>query len=166
MSFAINPSLNHINIPVTCIDAFYRSTSEIPLPDARFRGRPCEAFICISKIEKAVKAYVAILDNGLKSVLVYTSDYEADNPGDYPKVTAQAEEFLKKMGFTMEQVNLEFSPAMKEVIIKGFRVMRPPPPPKKQVGRYPKAEYAAADHNLVNVPAQLEDALNAAARAI
>src|SRR6185369_10454147 len=163
MSFAINPSLNHINVPVIHIDALYRSTSEIPLPDARFRGRPCEAFICISKIEKAVKAYVAILDNGLKSVLVYTSDYEADNPGDYPKVTAQAEEFLKNMGFTMEQVNLDFSPAMKEVIIKGFRVMRPPPPPppkKQQVGRYPKAEYAAADHNLVNIPAQLEDALH------
>src|SRR6185369_15086239 len=163
MSFAINPSLNHINVPVIHIDALYRSTSEIPLPDARFRGRPCEAFICISKIEKAVKAYVAILDNGLKSVLVYTSDYEADNPGDYPKVTAQAEEFLKNMGFTMEQVNLDFSPAMKEVIIKGFRVMRPPPPPpppKKQVGRYPRAEYAAADHNLVNIPAQLEDALH------
>jgi len=160
MSFAINPSLNHINIPAACIDAFYRSTSEIPLPDARFRGRPCEAFICISKIEKTVKAYVAILDNGLKSVLVYTSDYEAVNPADYPKVTAQAEEFLKTMGFTMEPVNLEFSPAMKEVIIKGFRVMRPPPPPKKQVGRYPKAEYAAADHNLLNIPAQLEDALN------
>jgi hypothetical protein len=162
MSFAINPSLNHINVPVTCIDELYRSTSEIPLPDARFRGRPCEAFICISKIEKTVKAYVAILDNGLKSVLVYTSDYEADNPADYPKVTAQAEEFLKTMGFTMEQVNLEFSPAMKEVIIKGFRVMRPPPPPppRKQVGRYPKAEYAALDHSLLNIPAQLEDALN------
>jgi len=160
MSFAINPSLNHINIPVTCIEAFYRSTSEIPLPDARFRGRPCEAFICISKIEKMAKAYVAILDNGLKSVFVYTSDYETDNPADYPGVYARAEEFVKAMGFTMEQVNLEFSPAMKEVIIKGFRVMRPPPPPRKQVGRYPKAEYATADHHLLNVPAQLEDALH------
>src|SRR6185369_1759969 len=29
-----------------------------------------------------------------------------------------------------------------------------------QVGRYPRAEYAAADHNLVNIPAQLEDALH------
>ena len=158
MSFAINPSLNHINVPVAYIEALYRSTSEVPLPDARFRGRPCEAFICISKIEKTMKAYVAILDNGLKSVLVYTSDYEASNPADYPEVHARAEEFVKAMGFTMEQVNLDFSPAMREVIIKGFRVMRPPPPPKKQ-GKVQKVEFAA-DHHLLNVPAQLEDALH------
>jgi hypothetical protein len=158
MSFAINPSLNHINLPETYIDALYRSTSEVQLPDARFRGHPCEAYICISKIEKTMKAYVALLDMGLKSVLVYTSDFESVNPADYPKVEAQAQEFVKTMGFTMEKVNLEFSPAMREVIIKGFRVMRPPPPPKKQAGRYPKPEYSA-DQHLLNIPTNLEDAL-------
>jgi hypothetical protein len=160
MSFAINPSMNHINVPEQCIEALYRSSAEVPLADARFRGRPCEAFICISKVEKMAKAHVAILDNGTKNVLVYTSDYETANPADYPKVSAEAEAFVTAMGFTMERVNLEFSPAMREVIIKGFRVMRPPPPPppKKQVVRGPKVEYSA-DHNLVNIPAKLEDAI-------
>jgi hypothetical protein len=141
MSFAINPSLNHINIPEQYVDALYRSTSEVVPPDARFKGHLCEAYICISKMDKKMKAYVAILDMGLKSVLVYTSDYEADNPADYPATYAKAEEFVKTMGFTMEPVNLEFSPAMREVIIKGFRVMRPPPPPRKKAGRNPKVEY-------------------------
>jgi hypothetical protein len=159
MSFAINPSLNHINVPEPCIEALYRSSAEVPLTDARFRGRPCEAFICISKIEKTVKAHVAILDNGTKNVLVYTSDYETANPADYQKVSAEAEGFVTAMGFTMEKVNLEFSPAMREVIIKGFRVMRPPPPPppKKQI-RGQKVDYSA-DHQPVNIPAQPEASL-------
>jgi len=46
-------------------------------------------------------------------------------------VLAEAEEFVKSMGFTMQKINLDFSPAMREVIIKGLRVMRPPPPQKR-----------------------------------
>ncbi len=157
MSFAINPSMNHINLPEAYIEALYRSSAEVSLPDARFRGHPCEAFICISKIEKTMNAYVGILDMGLKSVLVYTSEFEADNPADYPEVFLQAEEFVNAMGFTMERVNLDFSPAMREVIIKGFRVMRPPPPPKKQ-GRYPKIDHSV-EYQLPDMPSPVDNSL-------
>jgi len=133
MSFAINPSLNHLDIPQNHILEIHQSTAEVVLPDARFRGRPCEAYICISKVEKEMKAYVALLNNALKSTLVYTSDYIATTQQEYPKVFAEAEEFVKSMGFTMQKINLDFSPAMREVIIKGLRVMRPPPAPQKKL---------------------------------
>lgn len=126
MSFAINPSLNHIDVPEACVYELYRSTAGILLPDTRFRGHPCEAYICLAKIEKNVKAYVALLETVMKTVLVYTSDYSATVPAEYPQVYALAEDFVKQMGFVMEPVNLGFSPAMREVIIKGFQVMRPP----------------------------------------
>lgn len=132
MGFAINPSLNHLDIPQACILEIHQSTAEVVLPDARFRGHPCEAYICISKVDKEVKAYVALLNTALKSTLVYTSDFVATSQQDYPRVLAEAEEFVKSMGFTMQKINLDFSPAMREVIIKGLRVMRPPPPQKRQ----------------------------------
>lgn len=140
MGFAINPSLNHIDIPEKYILEIYQSSAEIVLPDARFRGHPCEAFICIGKVEQEMKAYVALLNNALKTTLVYTSDLIAKTPQEYPAVLAQAEEFVKSMGFTLHKVNLEFSPAMREVIIKGLRVMRPPPPQKRMPIRHPKVE--------------------------
>lgn len=126
MSFAINPTLNHIDILEPYIIEMYRSAKEVLLPGARFRGHPCEAYICISKIEKTMKAYVALLEMELNSVFVYTSDFATDNSADYPKVIAEANEFASSIGFSMERVNLNFSPAMREVIIKGFRVMKAP----------------------------------------
>lgn len=140
MSFAINPSLNHLDIPQKYILEIYQSTADVVLPDARFRGHPCEAYICISRVEKEMKAYVALFNNALKTTLVYTSDYVAATQQDYPKVLAEAEAFVKTMGFTMQKINLEFSPAMREVIIKGVRVMRPPATPKRMPIRAPKIE--------------------------
>lgn len=131
MGFAINPSLNHIDVPEKYILEIHQSSSEVVLPDARFRGHPCEAFICITKVEKEMKAYVAVLNNALKSTLIYTSDFAATLQQDYPKVLHEAEEFVKAMGFAMQKVNLDFSPAMREVIIKGLRIMRPPAPQKR-----------------------------------
>lgn len=152
MGFAINPSLNHIDIPESLIYEFYRSSAGILLQDARFRGHPCEAYICIAKVDKALKAYVALLETGMKTVFVYTSDYSASDPADYPEVYRQAEAFVKVMGFVMEPVNLAFSPAMREVIIKGFRVMRPPPP-KKQPLRQPKTVPLAEPRQIGQKPA-------------
>ncbi len=140
MSFAINPSLNYLHINEAYILEFYRSASAVTLPDARFRGHPFEAYICITKIDSELRAYVALLNTGLQSVLVYTSDFTARKTDDYQQVIAEAEKFACSMGFMMERVNLDFSPAMREVILKGFRVMRPPPPPKKQIHRQPKVD--------------------------
>lgn len=132
MSFAINPSLNHIDVPEACVHELYRSSAAVVLPDARFRGHACEAYICIAKIDKEVKAYIGLLETGMNTVLVYTSDFVTSNPAESPEVYKQAAAFVGAMGFTMEPVNLSFSAAMREVIIKGFRVMRPPPPKKQK----------------------------------
>lgn len=140
MGFAINPSLNFIDVPAQHIHELYRSTSGIVLPDARFRGHPCDAYICIRMIEKDMNAYVAIHNNAFNSVLIYTSDLVASTPDEYPKVLKEAEEFVTSMGFSLEKVNLDFSAAMKEVIVKGFRVMRPPPPQKKPIAKPHKPE--------------------------
>lgn len=126
MSFAINPSLTHIDIPDANILEIYRSKGQVQLSDTRFRGHPCEAVICIAKVDKAVTARVALLETVMNRIFVYTSDFSADQSSDYPKVLAEAEEFTASFGFTMEKVNLDFSAAMKEVIIKGIRVMRLP----------------------------------------
>jgi hypothetical protein len=127
MSFAINPSLTHIDIPDGNILEIYRSKGQIQLSAARFRGHPCEAVICIATVDKTVTARVALLETVMNSIFVYTSDFAAEQSADYPKVLAEAQEFTASFGFTMEKVNLDFSPAMREVIIKGIRVMRPPP---------------------------------------
>lgn len=126
MSFAINPSLTHIDVPDANILEIYRSKGQVQLSDTRFRGHPCEAVICIAKVDKTVTASVALLETVMNRIFVYTSDFSAEKGEDYPKVLAEAQEFTASFGFTMEKVNLEFSPAMKEVIIKGIRVMKPP----------------------------------------
>lgn len=130
MSFAINPSLTHIDIPESNILELYRSKGEVQLSDTRFRGHPCEAFICISRVDKTVSACVALLEKVMTSIFVYTSDFSAEQSKDYPKVLEEALNFTASFGFAMEKINLDFSPAMREVIIKGISVMREP---KKRV---------------------------------
>jgi len=130
MSFAINPSLSHIDLSEANILMIYRSKGQVQLADARFRNHPCEAFICIYRVDKTVSAQVALFETVMNSIFVYTSDFSADQNHDYPKVLAEAQSFTSSFGFAMEKVNLDFSPAMREVIIKGINVMRPP---KKRV---------------------------------
>ena len=126
MSFAINPSLSYIDVPEESIQEIYRSSAAIQLHGSGFRGHNCEAFICICKNDIEVRAYIALLETAMKTIFVYSSDQVGKTPDDYPKITAEAHEYLQKLGFTMERVNLEFSRAMREVIIKGIRVMCPP----------------------------------------
>ena len=57
MSFAINPALNHVDVPESFVYELYRSSTEVLLPDARFHGHTCEAYICIAKIEKVIRLY-------------------------------------------------------------------------------------------------------------
>jgi hypothetical protein len=157
MGFAINPAMNHIDIPEAYVHELYRSSAEVLLPDARFHGHTCEAYICIAKIEKTVKAYVALLETGMKTVFVFTSELSVSEPSEYPEVYKQAEAFVKKMGFTVEPINLGFSPAMREVIIKGFRVMRPPPE-KKPTLRQAKAAPVAEPRKLRSATPRPPDA--------
>lgn len=126
MSFAINPSLSYIDVPEDSIQEIYRSTAAIQLHGSGFRGHNCEAYICICKNDIEVRAYIALLETAMKTIFVYSSDKSGKSPADAPQVTAEAQEYLQKLGFTMERVNLEFSKAMREVIIKGIRVMNPP----------------------------------------
>ena len=133
MSFAINPSLSYIDVPEESIQEIYRSTMAIQLHDSGFRGHNCEAYICICKDETEIRAYIALLETVMKTIFVYSSDLVGKTQADYPRIAAEAQEYLQKLGFTMERVNLEFSKAMREVIIKGIRVMRPPA--KKPVAR-------------------------------
>lgn len=140
MSFAINPSLSYIDVPDESILEIHRSTSAVQLHDSGFKGHTCEAYLCICKSDSETRGYIALLETVSKSIFVYTSERLGTSPDDYSRVAAEADEHLKRLGFTMERVNLEFSRAMREVIIKGIRVMRPqvkkPPirsmPQKKQ----------------------------------
>lgn len=126
MSFAINPSLSFIDVPEESIEELYRSTAAIQLHDSGFRGHNCEAYICICKDDIEVRAYIALLETVMKTIFVYSSESLGKTTEDYNRVAGEAQEYVKKLGFTMERVNLDFSKAMREVIIKGIRVMRPP----------------------------------------
>ncbi len=145
MAFSLNPSIEYVNIDESVLYELYQSTSPVIPDDPSFRGRPCEAYICTAKDGKHLKMYVSFLDTISKQIYVYTPDVDPAGASGYAQLLAQAKEFVAAKGFVVDKVNIDFSSAIRQVIIRSLRIMRPPPaPPKKVLHLVPPVEKASS----------------------
>ncbi|HEY5973507.1 MAG TPA: hypothetical protein VIU41_02075 [Geobacteraceae bacterium] len=132
MRFSIDPSLTFVNISETTLYHLFRSVGAVVPMDDRYGKRPCEAYICSSKTDKGMQLFVAVIDAKKHLTTVYRSAVEPKNNDEYGRLLKEAQQFAASLGFAMEQVNVEFSAAMRQVIMKDIRVLRPPPPSREK----------------------------------
>ena len=126
MIFSIDRTRSFLKIEESNLLSLRRSIHPIA-PSADYcQGHLCDAFICVVHEYNLHRVYLALHDQQLKSNLVFIADpFRPDNK-KLEAFLLKAHGFLENIGFEMEEVNINFSSATREVIIKDIRVMREP----------------------------------------
>ncbi|MHB8122099.1 MAG: hypothetical protein ACYDG4_08085 [Desulfuromonadaceae bacterium] len=126
MTFSVDRTRSFLKIEESNLLSLRRSIHPI-VPSADYcQGHLCDAFICVVNEYNLHRVYLALHDQQLKSNLVFIADpFRPDNK-KLEAFLLKAHGFLENIGFEMEEVNINFSSATREVIIKDIRVMREP----------------------------------------
>jgi hypothetical protein len=132
MAFSLDHSLTHIEIKEPDLAEIYRSSnSAVPLEE-QCQGHLCEAYICSAREDNRFCVYIAFFDTTTQRPVILSTTCDVQKPADQKRLVNEALKLTKSMGFDMEQVKLGYSAAMRQVIIQGINVMRPPRRPGKQ----------------------------------
>ena len=121
----LDPSLNFIETAESDVVEVYKSTSPLTMKQEDLPGQPCDSYICAVQDGPVILVYVALLLKYSKKTLIYVDGSRTDKLTDYHESLNEALTFLTSMGFTMENVNLNYSDALKSAILRGIRVLRP-----------------------------------------
>lgn len=128
MAFSLDPARNHLALDEADIISLFSTPHPAVPQDPRFMGHPCQAYICTSRENNLLHVFVAILDTTSKLPSIFTSSCAAKDNGKFGRLVKEAHSLAGSMGFTLEPVNLDYSTAMRQVIIRSHRIMRPPEP--------------------------------------
>lgn len=139
MTLSLSTTLTHITIDESAIIDIYRSTQPVTPPDAMYGGHPCEAYFCTGRENSQMLAYVAILDTTTKVPFIFTDTCDGKDAAACRQLMAEANERIVSLGFSLKKIAIDYGVAMRQVIIRNLRIMRPPertrtsPTPQKQV---------------------------------
>jgi len=117
---------------VGCIEAsesevleLYRSSAVIRSSSPDAKPEKLEAYVCAIRKKTTVKVYLALVADDRK-IYVYTKPGKADGESDYQRTVERALACAGSMGFSPEPVDLNYSPAMREVVVRNTKILRPP----------------------------------------
>ena len=153
MTLALSTTLTHIDIDDSDIIEIHRSAQPAIPPDPRYDGHPCEAYLCTGRKDTLLLAYVAILDTVTRRPSIFTSSCDAKDTAACEHLLTEAREFVAAQGFSLQKINIDYGVAMRQVIIRNLRIMRPaerpraasiPPKPAPEKPNQTKAAAAPA----------------------
>ncbi len=133
--FTLDSSRHYIEADEQDIVALYRSSSAIIIKPADFPAQPCEAYLCIIKDGELLGTFVALHLSTSKEILVYTPEINPVDSAELRNMRQEAMGFVESMGFKLEEVNLNYSTALREVVIRNISVLHPPVAGKKSAGK-------------------------------
>ncbi len=117
---------------VGCIEAsasevleLHRSATVTKGLSAEAKPAKLEAYVCAIKKKTQVKTYLAIVADD-RRIYVYSKPGKADGESDYLPSVQRALDCARSMGFSPEPVDLSYSPAMREVVVRNTKILRPP----------------------------------------
>jgi chromosome segregation ATPase len=122
--FIEDGSLQYIEADAQDVIAMYRSTSTVMIAHGGRDKQPCEAFVCVVQDGAFSTAYVALSMQKSRSFVIFTPQNKPTDRDSSDTVVREALEFVKKHGFEMQSVNLNYSKALKEVVLNDLRVVR------------------------------------------
>ncbi|MFZ3208752.1 MAG: hypothetical protein WA140_07935 [Geobacteraceae bacterium] len=120
----LNKALGVIEVAEPDIYEIYRSTGPVTISLSGHKTQPCEAFICSVVEDDTMSLHVALQLLINKQVLVFLPDKQPKDRGDYAEILQEAISFVESMGFSMASVNLNFSKALREVVVRDIRALR------------------------------------------
>lgn len=116
---ALDGTIGCLEAPASEVLELYRSAPLLTKPDA------LEAYICAIRKKKQVRVYLALIAND-RNIFVYTSTSPPGDENTYREAVQEALVSAKAMGFSPEAVDLSYSAAMREVVLRNMKVLRLP----------------------------------------
>jgi len=101
----------------------------VPINLAGSRPEPRAAYVCAVKKNGKVQVYVVLAAEYGRN-FVYTASGSGDSQKSYGDTLEEALSFARSMGFSPERVNLDYSPAMRVVVVRNFKIFAFPGSPK------------------------------------
>lgn len=127
--FALDNSVAHIETSESDVLDLFKSPS-LPIKLAGARPQPRAAYVCAVKKNTVVRVYVALAaDYG--PIFVYTKPGSKDSEKTYRETLEEALSLTRSIGFSPERVDLDFSPAVRAVVVRNFKIFTFPGSPKE-----------------------------------
>jgi hypothetical protein len=126
MAFSLDHSLTHIEIKEPDLAEIYRSSNSAVPSEEQCQGHLCEAYVCSAREDDRFCVFVAFFDISTQCPVILSSVCDVRKPADQKRLVNEALKLTTSMGFAMEPLKLDYSAAMRQVIIQGISVMRPP----------------------------------------
>jgi hypothetical protein len=121
----LDKSLSCIEVDAQNILTLYRSTSAVPVAAEGLGNLSWHAFICTTQEQNAYCIFMALYSADQKKTLVYVPEKQPKDKDEYVRLLPQAIKFAEEMGFMMEAIKIDYSKALREVIISDTRVIKP-----------------------------------------
>jgi len=143
--FIENSALHFIEADAQDVIAVYRSTSNVTMAYGGREEQPCEAFICVVQEADDVAVYAALSFIRRRNFIIFAPEKKPETRASHEKLVGDALAFLSGWGFEMQSVNLNYSKALKEVILSDLRLVKPAVNARKSPQRKITGEKPAKD---------------------
>ncbi|UFS69499.1 hypothetical protein LPW11_16555 [Geomonas sp. RF6] len=122
--FALNTALKWIEEAESdVLEIFQSDPLSVSLNGSKPEKRT--AYVCAVKKKTKVQVYVAFTSRHGESV-IYTRTGANESVKNYGESVEEGIGFARSMGFALEPVNLDYSPALREVVLQGLKIFTPP----------------------------------------
>ena len=103
----------------------YRSAPVVTTSGSGSKPSSLEAYVCAIKKKTQVKVYLAFVADD-RRIYVYTDPGKPKNDESHQHRVEDALAVARSMGFSPEPVDLNYSPAMRGVVLRNIKILRPP----------------------------------------
>lgn len=124
--FVLDPSLTAIEAGESDVVAVHRSTEAVAVAVGETAARPCQAYVCAIREGETTMVYLALEHPERKKIHIYRPEPPPAEGASERALLREALDFAASLGFTMQEINLSYSKAMREVVIRDIHVIRRP----------------------------------------
>ena len=129
--FSLNKSYRIIEADEADILELYRSSGPVTLELPGYAPQQCQGYLCVTREDDATNVLAALYLQDARDVLVYAPEQQSEERADHARVVREGSDLLTSFGFSLEKVGLSYSKALREVVLRDTRVIRPPDPTRK-----------------------------------
>lgn len=124
--FAYDPSLSVVEADEADVVAIHRSTGVESAAPEGLTPRPCNAYVCAIQRKGVTRVYVVLEYADRRGRWVFTAPEGVGEGDAHGALLKEGLAFAASLGFTLQEVNLSYSKAMREVVIRDIPAIRRP----------------------------------------
>lgn len=136
--FVYDPSLSFVEADEADVVAIHRSTGPVSAAPQGLAARFCNAYVCVIQRGGIIRIYVVLEHADRKGRWIFSAPEEIAEGDAYLPLLEEGLAFAASLGFTLQEVGLNYSKAMREVIIRDIPVICRPSAAEKQGADAPK----------------------------